>query len=52
MVLINEIVQLRRWSAATAPAECTAMLQFGEGAGVRRMSIHVDYAWPDPIVRG
>jgi hypothetical protein len=52
VVLLDDVVQVRRCSAATSAAELTGLLQFGDGAGVRWVSINVDDAWPDLTVRG
>jgi len=42
MILLDDIVQIRRGSAATAPAEFAGPLQFGNCASVCRMAIHID----------
>ena len=44
MVLLDDVVQIRRGSAATAATEFTGLLQFGDCAGVCRMPVHVDHA--------
>jgi len=47
MVLLNDVVQIRCPSAATSANEFIGLLQFGDCAGIRRMSIDVDHssAW-------
>jgi hypothetical protein len=42
MILLDDVVQIRRGSAAISPAEFAGALQFGNGAGVRRMPIDID----------
>jgi hypothetical protein len=45
MVLLDDVVQIGRCSATTAPAEFAGLLEFGDCAGVRWMPIYVDHAW-------
>ena len=45
-VLLDDVVQIRRHSAATAATEFTGLLQLGDRAGVGWMPVHVDYSWP------
>jgi hypothetical protein len=52
MVLLNHIIWIGRCSATTAPAEFAGMLQFGDGAGIRWISIDVDHMRPDPAACG
>ena len=42
MVLFDHVIQVGRCSAPTTPAEFSGVLQFGDGAGVRWMSIDSD----------
>jgi hypothetical protein len=46
MALLEDVIQVARGSAATAPAEFTGLLQFGNRAGVGRMPVHIDYPRP------
>src|ERR1700675_406071 len=46
MVLLDDVVQIGRSSASTAPTQLTAALQFRDGAGIRWMAIHVNHSWP------
>ena len=46
MVLLDEVVQIRRRSATTAATEFSGLLQLGDRAGVGRMPVHVDRPWP------
>ena len=43
MVLLDDVVQIRRDSAMTAPAEFTPLLQLGDRTGICRVAIHIDY---------
>ena len=44
MVLLDDVVQIRRSSAPTAWTEFARLLQFGNRAGIRRMPVNVDYS--------
>src|SRR5690242_10683958 len=44
MVLLDDVVQIRRGSAATAPAKFTGLLQVGNCAGIGWVAIDVDDA--------
>ena len=46
MVLLDDVVQIRRRSATTASTEFTGLLQLCDGAGVGRMPVHVDHSRP------
>ena|SRR5215472_5670122 len=46
MVLLDDVVQIRRRPATTAATEFTGLLQLGDGAGVGRMLVHVDHSRP------
>jgi site-specific DNA recombinase len=43
----DDVVQIRRGSASTAPPQLAAALQFRDGAGIRWMAIHVNHSRPD-----
>jgi hypothetical protein len=44
MVLLDDVVQIRRGSAAAAPAKFTGLLQVGNCAGIGWVAIDVDDA--------
>jgi len=46
MVLLDDVVQIRRRPATTAATEFTGLLQLGDDAGVGRMLVHVDHSRP------
>lgn len=48
MVLLDDVIQVRRCSAATAPAEFAGLLQLGDRAVAGRMPIDIDDAWWGP----
>src|SRR5437016_5592191 len=48
MVLLDDVVQVRRCSATTTSAEFSGLLQLGDRAGVRRMPIDIDDPWWGP----
>jgi len=43
MVLLDDVVQIRRGSAATTAAQFAGVLQFGNCSRIRRMAIDVDH---------
>src|SRR5215467_2913434 len=43
-VLLDDVVQIRRDSAMTAPAEFIGVLQLGDRTGICRIAMHIDYA--------
>src|SRR5215475_6920525 len=45
MILLQHIVQIRRWSAAAAPAQIATRLQFPDRLRVSRMPVHIDHPW-------
>ena len=51
MILLDNVVQIRRGSAATAPVEFPALLQVGHGTGICWMPIHVDHPRRRPTSR-
>ena len=46
MILLDDVVQIRRRSATTASTEFTGLLQLGDCAGISRMPVDVDHSWP------
>ena len=44
MVLLDDVVQVRRSSTTTASVQFSRPREFGDGTGVRRMAIHIDDA--------
>ena len=44
MVLFDNVIQVRRCSATTTPAEFAGLLQLGDRAGVRQMAVHIDHS--------
>src|SRR5215472_16565455 len=46
MVLLDDVVQIGRRSATTAPTEFTGLLQLGDRTGVGWMPVHVDHSRP------
>jgi hypothetical protein len=46
MVLLDDVVQIRRRSAATTATEFTGLLQLGDRAGVGWMPVRVDHSRP------
>ncbi len=42
MVLLDDVLQVRCSSAAASSTEFAGLLQFGGGAGVCRVTVHVD----------
>src|SRR5262249_28030445 len=51
MVLLDDVVQIRRRSATTASSEFTSLLQLGDCASVGSMPIHVDQSRPRSTTR-
>ena len=47
VVLFEDVVEIGRRPAATSTSEFSACFQFGDGAGVCRVAIHIDDSWPD-----
>ena len=45
MVLLDDVVHVRRCSATTAPTEFAGLLQLGDRARVRRVPIDIDDPW-------
>ena len=48
MVLLDDVVKIGRRSATTALTEFTGLLQLGDRAAVRGVSIHIDHPWRGP----
>src|ERR1019366_7549441 len=44
MVLLDDVVHIRRSSTTTALAQFAGLRQFGDRTGVRRMAVHIDDA--------
>jgi hypothetical protein len=42
MVLLDDVIQVRRCPATTTPTGFAGLLQLGDRAGVRRMTIDID----------
>jgi hypothetical protein len=42
MVLLNDVVQVRRWSALAPPAEFAVLLQFCDRGGISRVTGNID----------
>src|SRR3977135_2051242 len=42
MILLADVVHVRVCSTTTAPTQFAGLLQFGDGAGVCRMAVHIE----------
>src|SRR5262249_9405986 len=51
MVLLDDVIQIRRCSTSAATSEVSRFPQLGDRAGIRRMPVDVDHSWP-PIRTG
>jgi hypothetical protein len=45
----DDVVEIRRGSAATVAPQFAALLQFADGTGIRRVTIHIDDSRPEPL---
>src|SRR5512133_842476 len=52
VILLDDVVHVGRSSATTSSAKFAGLLQFGDGARVRRMSIHIDDPWTATAAAG
>jgi hypothetical protein len=52
MVLLQDIIHVRRQPAAAAPSQLPRLLQFRNRGGIGWMAVHVDHsgAAPGPVV--
>jgi hypothetical protein len=48
MVLLDDVIQVRRCPATTSPAEFAGLFQLGDRARLRRVPIDIDDPWWRP----